>query len=279
MHEVSEHIEHAGHGGGQGGLSRAIGITIAVLGVLMALCSANVGAARTELIATMVEETGASLQYQTASTKNLMYQTQLQQLHALMPDPKFIATTDAELRKLEADTKKDSDTAKGIKATRLETRKILNTVTPSGDEVLRFMKLIEKQGERVETAKEWSESYKDAVEVHSTSASRFEIAMVTAEIGIVIASVALLLSSQKMFARGIWFAAILLGVLSMTIAGVTYLTNTQKLHGAEEKIAETHKHYTDIVNEKEDQKEDQALIEEIKRDVEELKKLAAESEH
>jgi hypothetical protein len=57
VHEISEHIEHAGHAGhgpGQGaGLTRVIGMTVAVLGVLMALCSAQVGEARTELIATM----------------------------------------------------------------------------------------------------------------------------------------------------------------------------------------------------------------------------------
>ncbi len=57
-HEITEKIEHAAHEAGN--LTRYIGLTIAVVGVLMALCSAEVGAARTELIATMVNENGPS---------------------------------------------------------------------------------------------------------------------------------------------------------------------------------------------------------------------------
>jgi len=78
-HEITEHIEHAAHDPHQGSLTRWIGITIAIVGVLMAVCSAQVGEARTELIATMVNETGAALEYQTVSTKYRMLQAQLQQ--------------------------------------------------------------------------------------------------------------------------------------------------------------------------------------------------------
>ena len=56
-HEIVEHIEHAAHGGhgAGGGASRYIGITMALLGVMVAFCSAMVGAQRTELIKAMVE--------------------------------------------------------------------------------------------------------------------------------------------------------------------------------------------------------------------------------
>src|SRR5579872_2222296 len=66
-HEIHEQIEHAGHAGGK--FAQWIGITVAILGVLMALCSAQVGAARTELIATMVEENGAKARFLTVSNK------------------------------------------------------------------------------------------------------------------------------------------------------------------------------------------------------------------
>ena len=269
MHEIHEHIEHAGHESGQGKLARWIGITIAMLGVLMALCSAQVGAARTELIATMVAETGASLQYQTVSSKYRTLQAQLQQLHALMPDPKFVADTNAKLKTLETQAQ-NPDTAQAIKVVRLETKKILNTVTPTREDVLRFTKLIRRHHEEAEGAKEWSESYKDAIDVHALSASRFEIAQVAVEIGIVIASVGLLLSNQKWFARGAWFTALLLGVISLALAAGTYVTNNRKLHGAEEKIAETHHHFLAMSKEKEDLAEDEKLMEDVERDVEKL---------
>ena len=48
-HEIVEHIEHAAHGGhGGSGPARYIGITMALLGVMVAFCSAMVGAQRTE---------------------------------------------------------------------------------------------------------------------------------------------------------------------------------------------------------------------------------------
>jgi hypothetical protein len=46
-HEIHEQIEHAGHAAQDGShLPQFIGITIAILGVLMALCSAQVGEPR-----------------------------------------------------------------------------------------------------------------------------------------------------------------------------------------------------------------------------------------
>jgi hypothetical protein len=254
-HELSEHMEHAAHHGG--GLARSIGITIAMLGVLMALCSALVGAARTELIATMVEETGASLRYQTVSSKYRMLQAQLQQLHALMPDPKVMASTNAELKALEARVT-NPDTAQGIHALRLEARKILNTVTPTAEDLQRFAKLIRKHHVEGEAAKEWAESYEDAVKVHSLSASRFEIAQLLAEFGIVIASVGLLLHK-----RAPWYAAILLGGISLGIVVFTYGANIWTLHGAEEKINETRQHFLALSNDQADLAADEALLHDI----------------
>ena len=74
--ELMENMEHAGHGGGHGdhgggkkSIAKYVGITMAVLGVLLALCSAMVGGTRTELIATMVQRTNVAMKYQAVSTK------------------------------------------------------------------------------------------------------------------------------------------------------------------------------------------------------------------
>ena len=269
-HEISEQIEHAGHDSGHHGkFAQWIGITIAVLGVLMALCSAQVGEARTELIATMVKENGASMQYQTVSSKYRTLQAQLQQLHALMPDPKAMAETEAELKVLESQTK-NPDTAQGIKAVRLEAKKILNTVTPTRSDVLRFTRLIRRHQKEAEGAKEWAESYKDAIEVHEVTASRFERAQIAAEIGVIITSVGLLLSSHRRFALGAWITAIVLGVVTLSLAAGTYTVNHQKLHGAEEKIAASARHFAEMSTEKEDVAEDEKLMQEIERDIEKL---------
>jgi hypothetical protein len=93
--ELLEHMEHAGHGGhdhaathGMRPLAQYVGITMAVLGVLLAVCSAFVGATRTELVTTMVAQTNVTMRYQAASTKFRLLQANLQQMNALLPaDP------------------------------------------------------------------------------------------------------------------------------------------------------------------------------------------------
>jgi hypothetical protein len=268
-HEISEQIEHAAHGPGPGGLARWIGVTVAVLGVLMALCSAQVGAARTELIATMVKENEATLKYQTLSNKNLMLQAQLQHLHALMPDPKVMAATDADIQGVETAVK-NPDVLPGIKVTRLETKKVLNTVTPTREDVLRFIKIIRRHQREVEAAKEAADSYDPAIKVHDLTAGRFEISQVAAEIGIVIASVGLLLANQKWFARGAWFTAMLLGALSLTIAAGTKIVNSRTLEGAEEKIVETGRQFAEMTKDESDLVEDEKLMEDIEKQSEHL---------
>jgi hypothetical protein len=273
-HEIHEHIEHAGHGGGaQGKLPQWIGITVAILGVLMALCSAQVGAARTELIATMVEENGAKTRYLSVANKYRTLQAQLQQLHAAMPDPEVLAKKNGQLKTLMADVK-NPDTVQGIRAAELQTEKILNTVTPTESDVLRFLSLLDRIREEAEAAREWSESYHDAVQAHANTSERFEIALLAAEIGIVIASVGLLLSRRVAFARGAWGIAVVLGLLCLCIAGATKVINTRTLHDAEAKIQTSEHHYTSMNKDEEDTVEDKKLEDDIRKDI---KKLTAGS--
>jgi hypothetical protein len=277
VHEIHEQIEHAGHAGHEGGspskLPQWIGITIAILGVLMALCSAQVGAARTELIATMVEENAAKTRFLTVSNKYRALQAQLQQLHAAMPDPDHLAKKNGQFKTLVAEVK-NPDTMQGIRAAELQTDKILNTVTPTESDVLRFLSLLDRIREEADAAKMWSESYHDAVQVHANTAERFEIALLAAEIGIVIASVGLLLSKQVGFARGAWGLAVVLGLLSLGIAGATKIINNRTLHDAEEKIHVSEHHYVSMNKDEEDVVEDKKLENDIRRDI---KKLTAGS--
>ena len=270
-HEIHEHIEHAGHAGHEGGgkLPQVIGVTVALLGVLMALCSAQVGAARTELIATMVEENGAKARYLTVSSKYRTLQAQLQQLHAAMPDPALLAKKDEELKTLLAQVK-NPETMQGIRASELHADKILNTVTPTETDVNRFLSLVDRIRDETEAAKEWSESYEDAVQAHTNMAARFEIAQLAAEIGIVIASVGLLLSRKVAFARGLWVIALVLCIISLSVAGVTKIKNMQKLHDAEEKIHETEQVYESKNRDEEDVVDDKKLQEDIRRDIKRL---------
>src|SRR5690349_13942696 len=90
--EHAEHISHAGHGHGDGHDAHAaeklgtyIGITMAILGVLLAFCAAKVGAERTELIEVLVEQQHAHAKYQAQDIKHRLAVNNLRQLHAQIP--------------------------------------------------------------------------------------------------------------------------------------------------------------------------------------------------
>ena len=271
-HEIHEQIEHAGHAAHDDHHSRLpqwIGITVAVLGVLLALCSAQVGAARTELIATMVEEDGAKSRYLAVTNKYRQLQAQLQLLHAAMPDIKILEKKNKEFDALVADVK-NPDTKQGIDAGKLQTDKVLNTVTPTESDIERFAVLLARIREETAAAKEWSESYHDVVRAHSNTAESFELALLGAEIGIVIASVGLLLARRAHFAGAALVIAVVLGVASIGIAATTKITATHTLHAAEHKIHEAQEHYSTLNRDKEDLSEDKKLEEDIRRDIKRL---------
>jgi hypothetical protein len=266
-HGTHEHIEHAGHTGGK--LPQFIGITVALLGVLMALCSAQVGAARTELIATMVEENSAKARALTVSNKYRTLSAQLQQLHAAMPNPDLIAKKNGEIKALLAEVK-NPDTMHGIRASELQTEKVLNTVTPTEEDVVRFLDLTDRIRKESKASKEWADSYHDAVEVHASSAEHFEIATLAAEIGIVIASVGLLLAKKERFARGLWLIAVALGLLSLGVAGSIKMHNTRALVAAEAKIKTSEEHYEHMNRDEEDEKDDQEMEKAVREDIKRL---------
>lgn len=256
--EEAGHAEHHDHGAGlRGGIGKFVGLTMAILGVLLALSSAMVGSARTHVIATMVEQTNTSLQYQSISTKHRMLQAQLLSLHALMPDQKQFDALEHELTDLERDVK-NPETAKTIRAVRLEAKKILNTVTPNRPDVLRFAELVRKYDRERQAARDWAVSYEDAIEADAHAAEHFEWGQLAAEIGIVLASIALLLQNKQA-----WVLSIALGVASIGLVGWTYATARGIRQPAEAKIEETKAHFIKLSIESSEKDRDAALLRDI----------------
>jgi hypothetical protein len=273
--ELHKKIEHAAHEGEDSSrLPQLIGITVAVLGVLMAMCSAQVGAARTALIATMVEESAAKAKYTAVAHTYRNLQGQLQQLHAAMPDLDYQKKKNEELKKLYAEVK-NPDTKQSIQAAGLNTDKILNTVTPTESDMRRFLGLLPRTRAEVEAAKRWSESYRDAVQVHDNTAARFALALVGAEVGIVIASVGLVLVKKRMFAQGAWGIAIALGFLSIGVVAFTTISNRHALNVAQEKIQASEHDFTNMNKDAEDIDVDKSLERDILDEFKEMKKSSA----
>jgi hypothetical protein len=97
---------------------------------------------------------------------------------------------------------------------------------------------VERYLKESKLAKEWSASFDPAVFAHVHAQESYEKAQLGSEVGIVLASVALLMRRKLL-----WIVAIILGVISIVIVGTTYVHTASVVKVAEEKIEETSKMY------------------------------------
>jgi hypothetical protein len=249
LHEIAEHIEHAKHGagghGGHGGerSSRAIGITMAILGVMLAFCAAMVGSARTELIATMVEQSNRFALYQAESMKLRVIEADVEMLHAITPTTAEVGKFERALSDVRRVSGKadDEDTQELKAAISLSMREVADVLSPDPEDERHMNKIAKRYAHDVREAKEDAECYEGKIKAHSDAAEGYERAQLCAEIGIVVASVALLLGS-----RWVWFVSLAFGFVGAAIIGRTHVATSNALAVAETAIEEAQKRTVEI---------------------------------
>jgi hypothetical protein len=248
-HEIAEHIEHAAHGGGHGGEhkgpARYIGITMAILGVMVAFSSAMVGAERTELITSLVEQSQRFGFYQTETMKFRAMDANFELLKALSPHQDEITKIENTLRAKRgagghAD---DEDTAELKDLIASSTEDLADLLTPDREVITGFKKQARLYEHDMKEAKEDAEAYEGAIAAHRTGTEGYEHALLAAEIGIVVASVALLMSSRVM-----WLLAVVLGLVCAGESGITFARTRSQVVAAEHKIEEAAKNVQKIEN-------------------------------
>ena len=255
--ELLEKMEHAGHsGGGHGhgghdkaGPGKAIGITMAILGVMLAFCAAMVGGERTELMKTMVEQSVKWGIYQSETTKFRVIEGDLEMLKALTPSKEEADKLDETLRSKRAPSGKsdDEDTAemKDLIASSIDD--MADLLSPDKEDVDHFTHLSRVYEHDVKEAKEDAEAYESAVHAHERAAELYERAQLLAEIGIVIASVALLMASRK-----VWALSVACGAIGAVVIAYTAWTTHVALQKADADIVEAAKR-EQVLDEDEDQ--------------------------
>jgi len=236
--EHMEHAAHAGHGNGGGhekpSNSRAMGLTVAVLGVLLAFCAALVGSERTELVKTMVEQSNTNSGAEAESTR---YRTTLAQVEALNSvTPAEEGALDKAVNTIGADAKPES--ADVIAAIRSAVHVQLTQGGPDPETIARLVHLARSHQKTSEAAKKWTESFEPVVKAHYEAAEGFERAQVAVEVGIVLASIALLL-----YRRSVWVLSMLVGVGGIALMVLTYTKTHGEIHEGEDKVEKAHKAY------------------------------------
>lgn len=242
MHEIAEHIEHAqgGHGHGHArGPGTGIGITMAILGVMLAFCAAMVGAARTDLIATMVEQSNRFGTYQAESMKFRVMQADVEMLHAITPTKGEVDKFESRLESVRRVSGKsdDEDTQELKAAIAVSSKELADVLTPDPEDEQHLQGLANRYEHDTKEAQEDAECYDDEIEAHFFAAEWYERAQLAAEIGIVIASVALLLSS-----RLVWYVSLVFALGGAGVIGTTYVHTATLVSAAEHKIADAQKH-------------------------------------
>ena len=150
--------------------------------------------------------------------------------------------------------------ATAVQCVRLQSRNVLDTVTPTQVDLDRFAWLVMKYADQKEAAREWTESYDAIVEAHREAAERYEIGQLCAEIGIVLASIAMLFRSRKVF----WLAVVV-GLAGLAIVAFTWYDTATRLHHAEKKCVDAQRRYVSLSSEAADEAADEELLAAIER--------------
>ena len=184
LQEKLERAESAAHIS-----SKHIGVTIALIGVLIAFCAAMVSSEQNELTRTMTEQTQANSDFSGASTK-------------------FRVVMD-ELEKLRSQSSHES--------------------TDGGllPELKRFLRLSLDYSRERDSAKTWVDTYQPAIEAHFDASDGYDNAQLVAEVALVVASLAILLSN-----RSAWVLSILMGVVCIAMLTSTFLKTRRSVSRA-----------------------------------------------
>jgi hypothetical protein len=227
-HQNMEHAEHAAHSGhheeGHGAShNKLFGVTMALTGVLIAFCSAMVGSERNELTRAMIEQTQAHSDYTAASTKLRLIMIELEKQHA-----RVAAARDPQ---------------------------------GSWSPVPRFIKLADDYSKERNFAKKWADTYHPLVEGHFNAAEGYERAQLIAEIGIVLASLAVLLTS-----RPAWMLSVILSGICVVQLGRTFIHTSNVVRTSHEEIHRAEEAYTELRKSHSGENDDEKAIERLDAD-------------
>jgi hypothetical protein len=212
---------------------------------MLALCAALVGSQRTELIKTMVEQSNKWGVYQAESMKFRVIEADAEILHAITPSKREVKKFEDALKDVRAHSGKadDEDTAEIKDTIDVATRELADILTPDKEDEVHFASLRNAYKRDMAEAKEDAEAYDGAIEAHQGAAEQYERAQLCAEIGIVIASIALLLGSRR-----VWGVSVVIGGAGALIIGMTFMHTSQALASAEKKIEDAAKN-TAVIDE------------------------------
>ncbi len=210
-HEALEHAEHAGHAHG----SKQMGVTMAILAVLIAVCAAMVGSQRQELMTTLLDQSWAHSSWVAAVVKDEMAVADMQKMRG-QPN------------------------------------------TAGNPAVARLIRMDADYNTEADLAKTWDDASDPLVDAHFDAAEGYEHAQLVAEVALIIASIAVLLSN-----RPAWFASLVVGAIALCLIGFTFVSARGQIAKTHHKVEEAEEDYIDHSESDLDTKGREALLNEL----------------
>ncbi len=217
--EHAEHIAHAGHAphGKPDSFGVYVGITIAILGVLLAFASSLVGDERTALLQKIMEEGRANTRYQAEEVKHRVSFLALTQAHATA-----FATSPPMANRVD---------------------------------MLAMAQNVNRYLAELSLAQDYRDSFGPLIDIHRKAQDAYDRGLLLAEIGVVVASIALLMRRKEP-----WFVAIALGVGCMYMVSATAMNAGDKMKMAEHSIDDARMKYEQSRNDDKTTAEEKRLV-------------------
>jgi hypothetical protein len=204
----SEQIDNANHDSRSHNFTKFIGVTIALIGVLIVLTGDLESTQKDDFIRTMIDQSRVHSNYAGYSVKYRMIMMEMEKARMA------ISTTSgggiADPKKLPI-------------------------------ELNRLLGLYSYYSKERKLAREWSESFDALITAHFDAASDYSVAVLLAEVGIVLASLGILFSS-----RLAWLASIVIAVLCIVQASVTWVHSTKMIHSATAGVTKSEAAFKDL---------------------------------
>jgi len=221
----SEHIHHADHETENHKFSKFMGVTIAIIGVLIALNGDLESNQKDDFIRTMIDQSRVHANYAGYSVKYRMIMLEMEKARMTVSPASGGGI---------ADSKK------------------------SPIELNRLLGLYSYYSKERKLAREWSESYDAQITAHFDAASGYDKAALLAEVGIVLASLGILFSS-----RIAWLASIVLAVLCIGQASATWVHSTKAIDSATAGVTKAEAAFLDLRKNHLETREDEMTVEAV----------------
>lgn len=224
----SEHIHHEGHDSGSHQFSKFMGVTIAIIGVLIALCGDLESVQKDDFIRTMIDQSRVHSNYAGYSVKYRMIMMEMEKARVVVSTPSERGIADSKKLPIE-----------------------LN----------RLLGLYSYYSKERKLALEWSDSFDAVINAHFDAATGYAKAVLLAEVGIVLASLGILFTS-----RIAWLASIAIAVLCISQASLTWVQLTKNIHSATAGVAQAESNFKDLRKDHLESHEDEMTVDAVDPD-------------